>query len=66
MSLDIKALNLSLKASVIPKLYLNPNWFSRWILIATSNFKSELFALLIKIKHFQWIDNVTLFNVFFF
>jgi hypothetical protein len=44
--LNIKALDLSLKASVIQKLYLNPNWFSSKLVgMSHPMFKKGLFPL---------------------
>ena len=56
--LNIKALDLSLKASVIQKLYLNPNWFSS-ILVGMSHpmFKKGLFPFIqITPAHFRLFE----------
>ena len=56
--LNIKALNLSLKASLIQKLYLYPKWFpSRLLRKSHPLFKNGLNAM----SHFQLIENYTFF-----
>ena len=61
--LNIKALNLSLKASLIQKFYLNPKWFSSRLLRKTHPlFKNGLFAFVqIAMSHFRLIENYFLF-----
>jgi hypothetical protein len=56
--LNIKALNLSLKASLIQKFYLNPKWFSsRLLRKAHPLFKNDLFAFVqIAMFHFLLIE----------
>ena len=55
--LNIKALDLSLKASVIQKLYLNPNWLSSKLVgMSHPMFKNGLFPV-IQITHFQLFEN---------
>ena len=63
--LNIKALNLSLKASLFQKFYLIPKWFtSRLLRKAHPLFKNGLFAFVqIAMSHFRLIENDTFFKV---
>jgi hypothetical protein len=62
--LNIKALNLSLKASLIQKFYLNPKWFSsRLLRKAHPLFKNGLFSFVqIAMSHFGLFENDTFFS----
>ena len=66
--LNIKALNLSLKASLIQKFYLNTKWFSsRLLRKAHPLFKNGLFAFVqIAMSHFRLTENYTFFKVSLF
>jgi hypothetical protein len=57
--LNIKTLDLSLKASVIQKLYLNPNWFStKLVRMSQHMFKNGLFPFIqITTAHFWLFEN---------
>ena len=57
--LNIIALDLSLKASVIEKLYLNPNWFSsKLVRMSHPMFKNGFMPFIqITTAHFQLFEN---------
>ena len=65
---NIKALDLSLKASVIQKLYLNLNWFSsRLVIMAHQVFKNGPFPFIqITTFHFQLYKNEIISKILLF